>query len=359
MIYDWRVAHGVRTHDNVRRGARNHRSEITNRKSKAFTLVELLAVITIIGILISLLLPAVQAAREAARRMQCANNMKQLGIALHGYHATHQCFPPAGVAYGICVQDLSRHYVGDKTVLNASGLMMLLPYLDQVPLYDAYDQKQCASNVTAYAGGGGGFGTLAGDAVTSGNARVVSTRLAVFSCPSDNGDPYLPADDPVGIKAGSGIQGVKTNYDFSTSDDEYYCNYWRTAPPSSQRMFGQNSSCRVADVRDGTSNTIAMAERTYDVYNGPCSAWGYRAWVMVGVDVGDGYGINVWANAAYGDESIPGRLLTWASAGSLHPGGAHVLLADGSVEFVNENTDTVILEKLSAMADGQIFATPW
>ena len=283
--------------------------------------------------------------------------MKQLGLALHGYHAAHDCFPPAGVAYGLCVQDLSHSppYVGNTTVLNASGLMMLLPYLDQVPLYDTYDQKHCACTYTSLAGVYGGFGTVAGgvDAVTSGNAQVVSTRLAVFNCPSDNGDPYLSDS----IQPGSGFNGPKTNYDFSASTNEYYCNYWFTAPPTSRRMFGQNSNCRMADVQDGTSNTIAMAERTFNVYNGPCSAWGFRSVVMVGVDLE--FGINEWAVDIHTGELIPGTLGAWNDAGSLHPGGMNVLLADGSVPWLNETTDTVILVKLAAMADGEVFKAPW
>ena len=118
----------------------NDRCSVFHLPPAAFTLVELLTVITIIGILVGLLLPAVQAAREAARKTQCTNNMKQLGVALHGYHEVHGCFPPAGVAYGFCEEP----QYGDGSILNANGLMMLLPYLDQTPLYAMYDQKQCA-----------------------------------------------------------------------------------------------------------------------------------------------------------------------------------------------------------------------
>jgi len=336
----------------------NQKSEITNDKSKAFTLVELLVVITIIGILISLLLPAVQAAREAARRLQCGNNMKQLGIALQGYHATHGCFPPAGISYGWCG---SPQY-GDKSIHNASGLMMLLPYLEQMPLYDSYDQKQSACSLMAGgpSGGGTSTGTLAGDPVTSGNAKVVSTRLAVFGCPSDNGEPYVEADDNYyGIKSGSGFKGAKTNYDFCANYTGWtVCNYWSRADAATRRMFGENSNCQTANVRDGTSNTIAIAETLYNVYNGQCPAWGYRAWVMLGIDVGFG-GINNWTDV-YGTyiELVPGRLASWAYAGSVHPGGAHVMLADGSVHFLNESTDSVILERLSAMADGEVVTIP-
>ena len=325
------------------------------RSVRGFTLVELLVVIAIIGILIALLLPAVQAAREAARGMQCANNLKQLGLALHGYHSAARHFPPAGASYGWCDQTQGA---GDQGILNASGLTMLLPYLEQGSLYDTYDHNQCASAFMYNS-----TGTLRGnDPVTSGNAEVISTRPPVFSCPSDNGDPYLPDDAYYGIQPESGYKGVKTNYDFSVNGVGFYCNGWSRDPPSVQRMFGENSDCRISDVRDGTSNTIAMAETTYEVCNGFCSAWGYRGWVMKGVDAEGswGYGINAWANPIdpYCNIPIHGRLGSWGHVGSLHPGGARVLLADGSVHFMDENTDVVILRQLSAMADGDVVAIP-
>ena len=318
----------------------------------AFTLVELLVVITIIGILIGLLLPAVQAAREAARRAQCSNNMKQLGIALHNYHEAHDCFPPAGISYGWCTQS-PPSFVGDKSIHNANGLMMLLPYLDQVPLYSAYNQNQCASHAMS-----GSIGTLAGDAVTSGNAKVVSTRLHVYSCPSDNGDPYLPDNDSYGIKGGSGFLGVKTNYDFSVSVG-FWCNCWWAGWWAS-RMFGENSHCRIDDVKDGTSNTIAMAETTYDVSAQYTAAWGYRGVLMGGIDLASLPWINNWGQAALSSPPDPrsGQLYRWGMCGSLHPGGAHVMMGDGSVHFLYEATDSVILENLTYIGDGQIVTVP-
>ena len=330
-----------------------------------FTLVELLVVITIIGILIGLLLPAVQSAREAARALQCKNNMKQHGIALHNYHSAHRCFPPGGIGYGWC----KYPDYGDAHVMNKNGLLFLLPYLEQQPLYDDFDQSQAASNTTQGNEGCCGptvaSGTLSGDVESSGNWKVVTTRLTVFSCPSDNGDPYLPAGSQhYGVKSGTSYKGAKTNYDFS-ADRNYSCNAWnRTSNPQSRRMFGENSTTRIGDVRDGTSNTIAMGETLYDVYNGECAAWAYRGWVMTGVDVGASE-FNLWERIPppSGYERYPpnprrGQLASWAYLGSLHPAGAHVLCADGSAHFFNENMATTIRTKLATMAGGEPVTVP-
>lgn len=330
-----------------------------------FTLVELLVVIAIIGVLIALLLPAVQSARETARRVTCRNNMKQLGIALHNYHGAHRCFPPGGIGYGWC----RYPEYGDEHIMNKNGLLFLLPYLEQQALYDQFDQSQAASNTTH---GNEGCcppttagGTLSGDAVNSGNYRVVTTRLAVFSCPSDNGDPYLPAGSSYyGVKSGTPHRGAKTNYDFSTNRS-YVCNNWkRSAGSKSRRMFGENSHTRIRDVTDGTSTTFAMAETLYDVYNGRCPAWAYRGWVMVGVDAG-AFGFNVWERvpSPTDDPRWPpnprrGQLASWGYLGSLHPGGAHVMFADGSVHFLDQDMNTTIRAGMATMAGGEVVKLP-
>ena len=156
--------------------------------------------------------------------MQCGNNLKQIGLALHGYHAAYICFPPAGIGYGWC------SYPTEKYILNASGLMMLLPYLEQTGMYNAYDQNHCACDLTV------GFppssantatGQLMGDPVTDGNAKVVSMPLAVYTCPSDAGDPLEPISPYYGIKNGnSTYRSAKTNYDFSVSTYKQICDWW-------------------------------------------------------------------------------------------------------------------------------------
>jgi len=332
-------------------GATKSDAKLLNRSRwPGFTLVELLVVIAIIGILIALLLPAVQAARESARRAHCSNNLKQLGLALHNYHVAHKVFPPAGIGYGWC----RYPEYGDENILNVNGLLFLLPYLDEQPLYDQYDPTQCVC--TLMHGNEGccpptlSEGTLAGDPVTSGNAAVVSQRLAVFSCPSDIGDPFQSANSShYGIKPGSGFEGAKTNYDLVTSHS-YHCNSWKRENRATRRIFGENSNTRIARIGDGTAHTFAMAETLYDIYNGECAGWGYRAWVMVGVDPG-GYLINRWDYTTRNGPIMPrrGRLGSWAHAGSMHPVGCHIMFADGSVHFLHEDTDAVIRRALSTM----------
>lgn len=329
------------------------------RDRTGFTLVELLVVIAIIGVLVALLLPAVQAAREAARRMHCSNNLKQHGLALHNYHDVHKRFPPAGSGYGWCNPTAPNH--ADSSIKNSNGWVGLLPFLEEAALYDRYEPKQAACNYMGDIAGSPSPGTLAGDAVDSGNAAVVSTQLAVFRCPAEPASPFFDnTSDSLHptyqIKVGSPFQGVKNNYDFSVNstflgDSELDCNQWKLDPASKRRMFGQNSRTKIGNVTDGTSHTIAVAETMFHRMNGQGNAWGYRAWVMVGVDVAE-YGINVWGNYFVPD-GVVGRLGNFGACGSSHPGGAHVMYADGSVHFLSEETNRNVLEALSTMEAGE------
>jgi len=181
----------------------------------------------------------------------------------------------------------------------------------------------------------------------------MATRVPVLLCPADGGNPMQGASAAYG--PGGGFDGAKTNYDFITSTNDFYCNCWKVTPAGARTMFGENSTTRLTDVGDGLSNTLAFGETTLEVYNGRTASWGYRGWVMTGVD--PRYGINNWDFAPVAPPRY-GRLGSWGRAGSLHPGGANFCLGDGSVRFLGENTNVTLLTRLGYMADGSVVSVP-
>ncbi|OYW21329.1 MAG: hypothetical protein B7Z55_05895, partial [Planctomycetales bacterium 12-60-4] len=182
-----------------------------------FTLIELLVVIAIIAILIALLLPAVQQAREAARRTQCKNKLKQFGLALHNYHDTHNCLPGQSIA--------DIYNAGTNEGWNGwSGVAMLLPFMDQAPLYNSLDLEQYWDRGTA-------------------NQRGTRVPIAAFTCPSD----------PMASKKPQGSSSPIT-YCFSAGP----ASTWHINNPPGP--FSRWSSTRFRDFTDGTSTTIMMSE---------------------------------------------------------------------------------------------------
>lgn len=325
------------------------------RLPTGFTLVELLVVIAIIGVLIALLLPAVQAAREAARRTYCTNNIKQLGLALHNYHAALQKFPYAGADYGWCrYPDVA----GSTQIRNWNGLVFLLPYLEHQALYARFSQKHAGANIlngnNSCCSPTTSLGQLIGDAVSGGNAELATQVISELICPTDTGELRI-ANNSI-FSPAAGYEAVKSNYDFSTSK-KHDCKYWRVQPGNEVRLFGENTEFCEKDVTDGLSNTIAMAERQRDIYNGSAAAWAYRGWAMEGIDIGQEL-INVYTWPGIIDYPERSRLRSFACAGSLHGNGANMVFADGSVHFLNEETDQPILEALSTIADGEIAQLP-
>jgi len=321
------------------------------RRRSAFTLIELLVVIAIIAVLVALLLPAVQQAREAARRSQCKNNLKQLGLGLHNYHDSHGLFPPESIAKGCCKGGTRQT---TDPILNASGWTMLLPYLDQAPLYNQYNHNSAACSYISP----GTTGSLTGDPITSGNAAVVRTPISVFTCPSDAASRqgrYLPAGGSYyGIAAGSTQGGYKTNYDFSTySSTIDTCNSWAKQAVETRRLFSDNSNSSIKHITDGSSNTVAVCETMCDQHNGIGVAWGYRGWTMVGLDLAV-RGINVWTWPGTTWTPQIGWLGGWSYPGSHHVGGAQFLFADGSVHFLSENISATVRTNLSYIADGKV-----
>jgi prepilin-type N-terminal cleavage/methylation domain-containing protein/prepilin-type processing-associated H-X9-DG protein len=274
------------------------------RGRPGFTLIELLVAISIIGILIALLIPAVQGAREAARRLQCANNLKQLGLAVAGYEATGGCLPPG------CLPRSSPFdpYGPDQ---DFSMFIRLLPTLEQQASYDATN-----FSLTYY------------DAP---NNTVGVTAIAALWCPSD----YAVASPTWGF--GTGAAGG-TSYSAVTGPwewDEFFLvpgTFDRLIPGQAQRIAQLGliyalSSVRLAQVTDGLSHTLLFGETAY-------TTW-YGAWA-----VGDGYDTLVGTMA-------PPNLNTpvlpdWQpmSMMSLHPGGVNCAFGDGSVKFIMNSIDS-------------------
>jgi len=328
------------------------------KERAGFTLVELLVVIAIIGILVALLLPAVQAARETARQTTCTNNLKQIGLALHNHLSMHGNFPPAGRGYGMC-----QGMPVDGEVKNFNGLVSILPHLELQSIYDQFNHEEAFSDSNVRSSG-----TVVGDPGTNGNAALSETILQGFNCPSDAQDTVFLRDE---YGPADGFTGALTNYDFITSSgaDWTNCNNYRTSTDIDKRMFGEESETTSAQVTDGLSNTFMIGETTKLHRNGRGFAWAYRAWVMPGINPylnERDAGINLWHMPwiAPGWQSPPfspvvGQVRTWWSpSASLHPGGCQFVMGDGSVHFISESIQKSLLSSLSGMADGQLGELP-
>ncbi len=355
---------------------------------RGFSLIELLVVMAIIAILIGLLLPAVQRVREAASRTQCMNNMKQIALAVLQYEVANKTLPPAGTGYGWCCvctacgPDGTTEFLSDPHIVNQSGLSLLLIYLGQEGLDAGLDRSKAFSLAISPYGGfwqtvpeieapnggnpvqnGSAFTPMDIDLAHNANLPLMSTQLAVFRCPSDPGDPVIPADTapstpfngPYTPKYGAGgnYAGAKASYDFvtNTSAEVNVCNSWGYSATigQAQYMFGQNSNCPIARVTDGMSNTFMLVETGFQVNGGGSPAWGYRAWLMAGIDPFQG--INQW------EPGVFGTLATWGRPGSLHPGGCFFAMGDGAVRWVSQTVDPGTLYLMSTIADGVVADT--
>lgn len=309
----------------------------SSKKRRGFTLIELLVVIAIIAILIALLLPAVQQAREAARRSTCKNQLKQLGLALHNYLDTHNVLPPGQVASGDCDDANSTP---PATAMNMNGLVLLLPFLDQAALYSNLDFNLAFDDKVQ-----SGIPLSGGNATT--NANQVNRVMTIFSCPTDPGPTGSSTSTTYNLPGGSPEH--RTNYDFMAPRDHDVCNYWtrRTA----RFMFEDGSKCRVRDVTDGMSNTAMMTEtRKSCCGNGNNASWAGRGWVQVGLSLGASPPNNTIRS---GIDFKP-RLGDWGWTGSWHVGGLHVLMGDGAVIFLSENSDASIRRNLDQISDGNV-----
>ena len=325
-------------------------------RRRGFTLIELLVVIAIIAILIALLLPAVQQAREAARRSTCQNHLKQIGLALHNYHDSHRIFPFSSS------HDGGGGSSADPHILNHTGWLMVLPFVDQAPLYNKFDFSQATGNWTDNSPANSN--PLAGDALASGNAALISNEIPVFRCPSDSYSKKASASSTY-YGSGVGIGAAYTNYGFSvyTTAADQRTDFDKVGT-TSRHMFGNNNSSRIRDVTDGMSNTVAVVETMRDVTNGNGVLWGtcdHTSRGGVRFDItGGGWsaGINAheccpWGANPYTSTSTV-RLSSHQAPGSLHVGGCHVLMGDGRVRFISENINDLTRVYLSSISGGEV-----
>ena len=307
---------------------------------RGFTLIELLVVIAIIAVLIALLLPAVQQAREAARRTQCKNNLKQIGLALHNYHDTHLTFPPGYIT----------RFPQDKAATEMSHWSwgaFILPYLEHANLYQLLQV---------------GTLDLHQNLVIPAGLAALQTPLPAFVCPSDSGPDlnnfnetlnFNPSDSQapwynrhVTSDGSDRIPIAKSNYvavacsSVSTTPPVYFPDY---GPATG--TFWQNSRCRISDLTDGTTNTLIIGERAfrYDNVNaGAGNALGFSSTVCTpGTSAGiKAAGMCVLGLAYNGiNWSANNQVHQPRSFNSTHTGGAHFVMGDGSVQFISENID--------------------
>lgn len=304
-------------------------------KLRAFTLIELLVVIAIIAVLIALLLPAVQQAREAARRSQCKNNLKQIGLALHNYLETHQVFPSSQFGNGDCRAGTNP----SPCSMNMNGLVMLLPYMDQAAWYNKFNFNQAFGTRISSDGK-----PLCGGTASANIAVAQSQQTpVVFSCPSDSSASY------------STTYRYRTSYDFIVPFDHTSCNIWDSRSPTTRTMFEDGSKCRPRDVTDGLSNTAMVGEtRKGCCLNGSNGDWYSRGWVQVGLNFGHN-SPNRFERLPYNPPNANFDVLgDWTNTGSFHVSGCHVLLGDGGVRFVSQNLDFSIRNNLDRVADSNV-----
>ena len=334
------------------------------KKHAGFTLVELLVVIAIIGILIGLLLPAVQSAREAARRLQCTNNCRQVALAIHAYHSVHGSFP---LGYSCAVGDY-----GDGVCRRE------WPWC--VRIFAQLEQTALADIVGRYWDYHAGSTVVPPDELTP----VFETNLALWQCPSD---PTVSIRFNENNKSNTQYttRGGRTSYAANLGvgameGDIVSAAQLPNIDHASQRVrgvFGRNYGARIAQIRDGTSNTAMLAEliaggettiRGAHFYDeGPVYMHSYTPndptpdlvrWCDEADDAANGNAVApCLRGGGYGGGSLTELNMVLHTSRSMHPGGVNVALCDGSVRFVNESISLDTWQALGTPAGGEVIGS--
>ncbi len=334
---------------------------VQRRQRRGFTLIELLVVIFIIAILIAILLPAVQQAREAARKSQCINNLKQIGLALHNYANDHKVFP-SGMIQGVLFTNLTPSTAQRQTdpieaiqpnsaPLAYHGTSWMLQILPQMDYSAAYKQWNFLLNV---------FDNGMTTSSTFNSFRPAHQDIGIFYCPTRRGDmavaklSYVRRIDPTWVKGGNDYGGcaagnqlivndtTPTRAMYALTPDQIQNDLLSQYSPSSlnRGIFTVNCKTRIADISDGTSQVVMageMARLDHPTLNLLQSSDGW-AWGGISTVFSNRTGIN--------------KNLHFDSPASEHNGGANFLFADGRSTFLNQNLDLNIFRLLGSMADG-------
>jgi prepilin-type N-terminal cleavage/methylation domain-containing protein/prepilin-type processing-associated H-X9-DG protein len=299
------------------------------RQRRAFTLIELLVVIAIIAILIALLVPAVQKIRASAARLQCQNNLKQIGLALHNFHSANKRFPsgimvPIGSGAGEILQSSCPNCPQPPVVgYWGSWLTYILPFMDNAPLYGELDLTWRE------------YGYC--DGPTSPGATVIPPYL----CPAD----YVPSTT---IQYGAYSFGV--NSYFSNAGTKA----WPVANASLNGVMYYNSSIKLKQITDGPSNTLLAGER-YSQDPGMTDAQlaDVRGWAWCNYNSGEDH-LGDTSYAINSQSAVIGNQSRLNNFGSGHGGGANFVFCDGSVHFLRDSVSIVTLQRLSVPNDGNV-----